>query len=91
MKRLASSVNEGKISRDKIVAINPFESEIVVRKFLSENSYPFIFLAAPELATTLSVEATPTTVFIEDQKVKSLSSGMSLWGIWKAELFLSEN
>lgn len=88
MHRFKSSVEEGKINASSIFAVNAFESAIVVKDFLSKNSYPFIFLEAPKLSTILKIQVTPTVVFIENNKVISSSSGMSLSGIWKAESFL---
>lgn len=88
MARLKSSVEAGKILGTDILAINPFEDESVVRKFLKQTPYPFIFLEAPELSRTLEVELTPTTAFVEGKKIVRMSSGMSLIGIWWAELFL---
>lgn len=88
MQRLGSSVQNGKIKQNQIFAINPFEAKQAVEKFLAENQYPFTFIDAPEVTKTLKVELTPTTVFISDGVVSSMSSGLSLIGIWKAELFL---
>lgn len=88
MKRLKSSVSEGKIDPASVYAINPFESAEIVRKFLKTNPYPFTFIDAPEVAAQLEVELTPTTVLVENNLVRSVSSGMSVIGIVKAENFL---
>ena len=88
MKRLKASVSEGKIDPASHYAINPFESEQIVRKFLSTNKVPFTFIHAPAVAAQLAVQRTPTTVLIHDTLIKSMSSGMGLIGIWKAELYL---
>lgn len=88
MARLKSSVEAGKIPARDIIAINPFEEETVVKKFLKQSPFPFLFVEAPEMARELQVELTPTTVFVKDKKVVRMSSGMSLIGIWRAELFL---
>jgi cytochrome c biogenesis protein CcmG/thiol:disulfide interchange protein DsbE len=88
MNRLKTSVEEGRIPKEKIFAINPFESNEVIRNFLGDNSYPFTFIDAHNIAYQLQVDVTPTTLFIEDEIVTSRSSGLSFIGIWKAEYFL---
>lgn len=88
MARLKSSVLNGKIPKGSIFAINPFEDRVVIKEFLVRNNYPFTFVFAPEIALKLNVNATPTTLFIEDGTITSMTSGMSLVGIWRAELFL---
>lgn len=90
MNRLQTSVNEGKIPGDKIVAINSFEEPRVVKKFIQENSYPFTFLNAPELGDQLKIKVTPTTLFLDKGVITQVSSGMSLVGIWRAEKFLRD-
>lgn len=89
MERLQSSVQEGKLSGSKIVAINPFENSEVIKKFLSKHKYDFTFIHAPEISHALGVEVTPTTIYIENGKITSHSTGMSIIGIWKAENFLN--
>lgn len=87
MERLKKSVESGSIPKDKIFAINPFESDSEIQKFLEENKFPFNFVKS-SLGKDLNVTVTPTTVFFENGAITSMSSGMSLWGIWKAELTL---
>ncbi len=88
MKRLSNSVDKGAIPAGSIVAINPFESTDKIRSFLKEESFPFTFIEDRGLSQALNVNTTPTTLFIEDKKIFSLSSGLSFIGIWKAEQFL---
>lgn len=88
MNRLQTSVKEGKIEAQKIVAINPFEDAVTVRKFLKENPYPFLFLDAPEVSQKLKIQLTPTTLFVDNGVITSMNSGMSFIGIWRAESFL---
>lgn len=88
MKRLQASVEAGKIKPHQIVAISPFENPITIKKFLKDNPYDFTFIHAPNIASTLNIEVTPTTAFIDKGVVRSLSSGLSLIGIWRAEFFL---
>lgn len=90
MARLSRSVEEGKIPAGAIIAVNPFETPDEVRAFLKKNSYPFTFIEDSGLSGFLKVNRTPTTLFIESQKVVNLSSGLSLSGIWSAENFLSQ-
>jgi cytochrome c biogenesis protein CcmG, thiol:disulfide interchange protein DsbE len=88
MNRLKASVESGKIPRDAIFAINPFEDQAQIESFLKLSPYPFIFLENGELSETLQVSVTPTSVWIEDAKVQSINSGMSVFGIWRAEMQL---
>lgn len=90
MARLKKSVESGNISRDKIFAVNPFEGTFEIEKFMAENKYPFIFIEAPNLGNKLQIEATPTTLFLDGNRIHTLSTGLSLIGIWRAEIFLSE-
>ena len=84
MDRLAKS----KIPPHKIIAIDTFEDSMTVKKFLKENAYPFVFMDAADLGAKLNIQLTPTTLLIENGVIKSMSSGMSLFGIWRAESFL---
>ena len=88
MARLKTSVVQGKIPLKAIVAINPFESPEAVRTFLKKESYPFTFLEDRGVSRVLNVNTTPTTLFLEKNKIVSLSSGLSFFGIWNAERFL---
>ncbi|MEA9356234.1 TlpA family protein disulfide reductase [Bacteriovorax sp. PP10] len=88
MARLRSSVESGKIKPIQIFAINPFETLVDIKKFVSTNNYPFTFLDAADIGFDLSISSTPTTLFLEGEKIISRSSGMSLLGIWKAEKYL---
>lgn len=88
MNRLQSSVQQGKISGSKILAINLFESPTIIKKFLSSNHFDFTFIVAPEVANALKIEVTPTTLYIDKGEITSMSTGMSIVGIWKAERFL---
>lgn len=88
MSRLRNSVESGAIPRNAIFAINPFESNIEIKKYFADNKFPFTFIEAPTLANELDVKVTPTTLFLDKGKISEMSSGMSIWGIWKAEFFL---
>lgn len=88
MARLKKSVESGAIPKELLFAVNPFESDIEARKFLNENDYPFTFIEATTLSTELGIKVTPTTIFIDKGMITKMSSGMSIWGIWEAELYL---
>ncbi len=90
MHRLEDSVKNKKIAAGRIFAINPFESKDEIKAFLKKNALPFVFIDAPYIAQKLNVQSTPTTVFLENKTVDSMSSGMSLVGIWRAEWFLRD-
>lgn len=86
MDRLKNSVETGKIKRDQIIALSPFENDIEVKKFLEKKSYPFVFISGK---APLEIKQTPTTVLLDGDKIHSMKSGMSLIGIFLAEYFLN--
>lgn len=88
MNRLKSSVENGSIPDRSIIAISASEPVWKIQDFLAQNPYPFTFVHAPSLAEEIGALATPTTVFLEGRKIQSMSTGISFFGIWKAELFL---
>ncbi len=88
MKRLKASVDDKKINKDNLIFINIFESKTKIKKFLKRNPYPFTFGSSPSLVKRLGITATPTMVFLENGDIRYMSSGMSLIGIFLAELFL---
>jgi cytochrome c biogenesis protein CcmG, thiol:disulfide interchange protein DsbE len=88
MDRLKNSVENGGIPYGKIFAINSFESDLEIRKFINRHNFPFVFINSTELGLNLGIEKTPTTLFIESGKISSMSSGLSFIGIWRAESFL---
>lgn len=88
MQRLQTSIEEGKIVGSNIVAINPFEDLLVVKKFLASNKFDFTFIEAPEIVRSLDVKVIPTTVFLDSGNITSHNTGMSIIGIWNAERFL---
>lgn len=88
MQRLKSSVESGKIPKEFIFAINPFETRPIISKFLAEHDYPFTFIDAQEVSIKLNISSTPTTLFLDNGVITSMNTGMSLFGIWKAEFIL---
>lgn len=85
MARLKNAVLDGKIPKDKIFAVNPFEDEKDILKFMRQNSYPFTFVANQGIAEFFNVSITPTNLLIKDNYVVSMSSGPSVIGIWRAQ------
>lgn len=85
MNRLRASVEAGKIPRDRIYAISQGEDAATLTAFLKENAYPFVFLRAHSQDEAFKISATPTLILWQDQRVLSMSAGLSLWGIWRAE------
>jgi thiol-disulfide isomerase/thioredoxin len=88
MQRLKSSVENGKIPKELIFAINPFETTATVVSFLNKNDFPFTFIDAPDVSQRLNITSTPTTLFIQKNEIISIKSGLSFIGIWRAEYFL---
>lgn len=89
MARLQNSIDSQKISASQVFAVNPFENEVTIEKFIRENQYQFHFVKGSSLAQKLQVQQTPTTLLFDKNKIVKMSSGLSLIGIWYAELFLS--
>lgn len=89
MARLNESITDKKIPSGKIFAINFYDSVIEQRKFQAEKNYPFIFITGNEIGSELNIRATPTTLLVKDGIVENLSTGLSIFGIWKAEGFLN--
>ena len=88
MQRLKSSVENGKIPKGLIFAINPFETTATVVNFLKENNFPFTFIDATNVSQRLNISSTPTTLFIQKNEIISMKSGLSFVGIWRAEYFI---
>ncbi|GAB4018754.1 MAG: hypothetical protein Fur0010_20120 [Bdellovibrio sp.] len=86
MDRLKQSVETGKIRKEQIFALSPFENEREVKQFLEKSPYPFRFLIGQ---SPLVIKQTPTTVLLDGNKIHSMKSGMSLIGIFLAEKFLN--
>jgi cytochrome c biogenesis protein CcmG/thiol:disulfide interchange protein DsbE len=91
LSRLKASVLSGKIPGSSIIAIDLFEDASIVRRHLQQHAYPFTFIEAPELVRSLDVQVTPTVIHLDQQKIISRSSGLSVTGIWAAENFIKTN
>lgn len=85
MLRLKKSVEAGKLPRGRVFAVSLNEDAETVLSFLQKNPYPFTFLASSKADEVLPVAATPTLVLWKDRRVQSIGTGLSLWGIWRAE------
>ncbi|MCO4792843.1 MAG: redoxin domain-containing protein [Bacteriovoracaceae bacterium] len=86
MERFKSSVEEKRIPAKNILALNPFETPDIIKKFLVKNDYPFQFLGdGGRLARKFEVRVTPTTLLIENGVAETVSSGVSPLGVSKAE------
>jgi cytochrome c biogenesis protein CcmG, thiol:disulfide interchange protein DsbE len=83
MDRLKASVESGKIPKEKIFALNLFESLDVIKKHLKQHHYPFQFIEVPTY--DWKIEMTPTMLLIKNGKIISQSTGITLVGIWRAE------
>lgn len=88
MARLESSVKDGSIPTSKIFAINMWENDKVIKKFIKKKNHPFTFIKAPDLSNQLQVMATPSILFINNGIIEKFKSGLSLIGIWQAESFV---
>jgi cytochrome c biogenesis protein CcmG/thiol:disulfide interchange protein DsbE len=86
MDRYKASVEAGKIPKENIWAINPFENTVIVKKFMKKEPYPFTFVDDSRfIINKLNIKATPTVTFVEKGLVTRQSSGISILGIYKAE------
>lgn len=91
MKRLHQSVKNGKVDASQIYAINAFEQDEVIKKFIHNNPFEFRFISSPYAARKLEVKSTPTTIFLDGENITSMSSGLSFIGIWRAEQYLAKH
>lgn len=86
MSRLRRSVDQGKIPKENILAVNLGESYTAINRYLLENKFPFTFVDDKGvLVKKFQVNSTPTVVLIEKGKTTSVSSGISFIGIFRAE------
>lgn len=90
MQRFKRSVENGKIKKEQILAINTYETPAQVAKFLKKNPYPFNFTHSPEVVHELGVRATPTLALVEGNKVEYISSGITFIGVLRAEFFVKK-
>ena len=90
MKRLHESVKEGKIDASQIYAINAFEQDHTITRFIKRYPYRFNYISSSYATRKLEVKSTPTTILLQGNQVHSMSSGLSLIGIWRAEQYLAK-
>jgi cytochrome c biogenesis protein CcmG/thiol:disulfide interchange protein DsbE len=85
MLRLKNSVNSGKLPKQRVFLISLSEDPKTVESYLAKNPYPFTFLQPSRADLDLQISATPTLILWENRRVLSIGTGLSLWGIWRAE------
>lgn len=89
MKRFQSAIESEKIDASAIYAINPFEPQTDARNFLSNNNYDFVFINDyAQIAQQLDIQATPTIIHLDGNKVRYMATGISPTAIWRAQSFL---
>jgi cytochrome c biogenesis protein CcmG, thiol:disulfide interchange protein DsbE len=89
MDRYQNSINNGKIDKKRFIALNPYEDTKTIKKFVAHNKYEFEFWDDDKIISQfLEVKATPTVTHIENMNVVYQSTGLSLIGIFRAEMFL---
>lgn len=91
MNRVKSLVEAGNVRADQVIALNPFETDEAVKTFLQQQSYPFRFLSDEgRLSSSLDVKSTPTFLWIKDETIEEMSSGIHLTGLFRLEKFLAQ-
>jgi thiol-disulfide isomerase/thioredoxin len=87
MIRLDKSVKAGRIPKDKIFALNTYESDTLIKKYQAKKKQDFQFAQGAKLAHELNILGTPTTVLLNNGKLEKISTGASFIGIWQIENF----
>lgn len=91
MMRVKRLVDSQEVRADQVIALNPFESLSEVQKFVTTTDYPFRFLSDEGLlAQRLEVKGTPTFLWIEDETIVKMSTGVHLTGLFRLESFLQD-
>lgn len=90
MNRFKNAIENKEIAQDSIYAINPFENDDQVMKFIQHKNYPFIFIKNNYLINLLDIRATPTIVHIAEKQIQYITSGISPLGVYKAINFLEK-
>lgn len=86
MQRLRQSVDNKKIPKSRILLVNIGEPTKTIENYIKKNQLPFTFINdRGELVKKLNIKVTPTMALIEKGELSSLSSGLSLIGIYRAE------
>lgn len=86
MERLNNAIINEELDSKLVFAINPFEDDVKIKKFIKKNDYKFNFI---QVQNNLNIRSTPTIVHIKNGKVDHISSGISIIGIYRAMWFLS--
>ena len=89
MKRLQQSIDNKEIKASQVYAYNPFENNVVIKKFLSKTHYNFQFIKTrPPLDKIVGAKATPTYLWLTNNTIYRMTTGISLVNIWWLEFFL---
>jgi cytochrome c biogenesis protein CcmG, thiol:disulfide interchange protein DsbE len=89
MKRLQDSIENGNLQSKQVYAYNPFEKLNIVKSFVKEQDYDFQFFTSdPPLESLVEINATPTYLWIEKDKIFRMSTGISLIQLFWLEFFL---
>lgn len=90
MMRIKRLVDSQDVRADQVIALNPFESLSEVQKFVATTDYPFRFLSDEGLlAQRLEVKGTPTFLWVKDETIVKMSTGIHLTGLFRLESFLA--
>lgn len=91
MMRIKRLVDSQDVRADQVIALNPFESLSEVQKFVATTDYPFRFLSDEGLlAQRLDVKGTPTFLWVKDETIIKMSTGVHLTGLFRLESFLQD-
>lgn len=91
MMRIKRLVDSQDVRADQVIALNPFESQSEVQSFVATSDYPFRFLSDEGvLAQRLEVKGTPTFLWVEDETIVKMSTGVHLTGLFRLESFLQD-
>ena len=91
MMRIKRLVDSQDVRADRVIALNPFESLSEVQKFVATTDYPFRFLSDEGLlAQRLDVKGTPTFLWVKDETIIKMSTGVHLTGLFRLESFLQD-
>lgn len=89
MNRIKASIEAGTINSNQVFAVNPYETIPVVRRYIEENDYPFVFIEdSGYLTRHLQFRATPTFILFEENRIKRITTGINVIGIYRIESFL---
>lgn len=89
MYRYNLAIINKEIPKENIFAINLYEDEKTILKFIQNNAYQFIFLKTnQDIMESFNIQVTPTVVHLNNKKIEYITSGISPLGIIKSKWFL---